>query len=130
MFFMHCAIVVPNVNPGAFMHVLVQSNPSCHASKSDVFEELTGAIPLLALWIFHEAAQDHHLQHPQGHVSANRHLRVNEIAHALEALAPDLLFLQEVQGKNLLRSLRHEGWPILPQHHYLAGGWITRWYMA
>ncbi|MBV8681014.1 MAG: endonuclease/exonuclease/phosphatase family protein [Aquitalea sp.] len=50
----------------------------------------------------------------------NRHLRLNEIAHALESLAPDLLFLQEVQGKNLLRSLRHEGWPLQPQHHYLA----------
>jgi endonuclease/exonuclease/phosphatase family metal-dependent hydrolase len=44
--------------------------------------------------------------------------------------SPDLLFLQEVQGKNLLRSLRHEGWPVQAQHHYLAGGWITRWYMA
>ncbi len=50
----------------------------------------------------------------------NRHLRVEEIAQALETLSPDLLFLQEVQGKNLLRALRHEGWPQLPQHHYLA----------
>jgi endonuclease/exonuclease/phosphatase family metal-dependent hydrolase len=50
----------------------------------------------------------------------NRHVRVDEIAHALEMQSPDLLFLQEVQGKNLLRSLRHEGWPVQPQHHYLA----------
>lgn len=50
----------------------------------------------------------------------NRHVRVDDIALALEALAPDLLFLQEVQGRNRRRALRHEAWPAVPQHTYLA----------
>jgi len=50
----------------------------------------------------------------------NRHLRVDEIAQALAGLSPDVLFLQEVQGKNLLRAVRHDAWPSLPQHHFLA----------
>ncbi len=50
----------------------------------------------------------------------NRHVRVAAIAEALHGQSPDLLFLQEVQGRNLQRALRHEHWPTLPQHHFLA----------
>ncbi|MBA8737512.1 endonuclease/exonuclease/phosphatase family protein [Chromobacterium violaceum] len=51
----------------------------------------------------------------------NRHVKVGGMAEALAELAPDMLFLQEVQGKNLERALRHQIWPVQPQHHYLAG---------
>ncbi|OWY40274.1 hypothetical protein CEK28_06015 [Xenophilus sp. AP218F] len=50
----------------------------------------------------------------------NRHLRVGDMADALEGLAPDMLFLQEVQGKNLERAVAHLAWPATPQHHFLA----------
>ncbi|GGY28494.1 endonuclease/exonuclease/phosphatase family protein [Paludibacterium paludis] len=50
----------------------------------------------------------------------NRHVRVDDIARALGSLAPDLVFLQEVQGRNALRALRHPAWPAVPQHHFLA----------
>ena len=50
----------------------------------------------------------------------NRHLRVEDMADALAELAPDMLFLQEVQGKNLERALRHHRWPAQPQHRFLA----------
>jgi endonuclease/exonuclease/phosphatase family metal-dependent hydrolase len=50
----------------------------------------------------------------------NRHVRLEDIAHALGGLAPDLVFLQEVQGRNLQRAQRHAEWSPLPQHHFLA----------
>lgn len=50
----------------------------------------------------------------------NRHVRVGDMAEALAGLGPDMLFLQEVQGRNLERALRHQRWPLQPQHHYLA----------
>ncbi|BEV70799.1 MULTISPECIES: endonuclease/exonuclease/phosphatase family protein [unclassified Paludibacterium] len=50
----------------------------------------------------------------------NRHVRLEDIARALAAQAPDLLFLQEVQGKNRRRALHHADWSVVPQHHFLA----------
>ena len=50
----------------------------------------------------------------------NRHVRLEEIARALAVQEPDLVFLQEVQGKNQLRALQHAEWSPLPQHHFLA----------
>lgn len=50
----------------------------------------------------------------------NRHLRVEDMACALGEMAPDLLFLQEVQGHNLRRAARHTNWPESAQHDYLA----------
>lgn len=50
----------------------------------------------------------------------NRHVRLEDIAHGLSSLSPDLVFLQEVQGRNVRRAVRHAEWPPLPQHHFLA----------
>lgn len=50
----------------------------------------------------------------------NRQFKLTEIASALETLSPDLVLLQEVQGKNNLRALKHENWINEPQHQYLA----------
>lgn len=50
----------------------------------------------------------------------NRHVKVAGIAEALDLLCSDLVFLQEVQGRNRLRALSHSDWPHEPQHHYLA----------
>lgn len=50
----------------------------------------------------------------------NRHVRVDDISRHLSPLSPDLVFLQEVQGRNALRALQHPSWPSVPQHHYLA----------
>jgi endonuclease/exonuclease/phosphatase family metal-dependent hydrolase len=50
----------------------------------------------------------------------NRHVRLDDIARALAAESPDLVFLQEVQGRNLRRALQHADWSPLPQHHFLA----------
>lgn len=47
----------------------------------------------------------------------NRHPRLYEIAAALLTLAPDVLFLQEVQGRHLRRERQHAAWP---QHDFLA----------
>ncbi|KZE35202.1 endonuclease/exonuclease/phosphatase family metal-dependent hydrolase [Crenobacter luteus] len=50
----------------------------------------------------------------------NRRVQLPRIAHCLSNLEPDVVFLQEVQGKNMLRSLRFADWPQEGQHHYLA----------
>ncbi|WP_039756007.1 endonuclease/exonuclease/phosphatase family protein [Chromobacterium haemolyticum] len=50
----------------------------------------------------------------------NRHVRLGDMASALESIDADVLFLQEVQGKNIERALQHASWPKLPQHHFLA----------
>lgn len=39
----------------------------------------------------------------------------------------DLIFLQEVQGKNDFRAQQFEDWPLIPQHEFLAG---TQFYAA
>ncbi|TDR81954.1 endonuclease/exonuclease/phosphatase family protein [Paludibacterium purpuratum] len=50
----------------------------------------------------------------------NRRVRLEGIARALDTQAPDLVFLQEVQGKNQRRALYHADWSSVPQHHFLA----------
>lgn len=48
--------------------------------------------------------------------------RVHGIKQAITAMAPDILFLQEVQGRHDLLALRHAGkWPVQAQHEFLAG---------
>jgi endonuclease/exonuclease/phosphatase family metal-dependent hydrolase len=50
----------------------------------------------------------------------NRHVRLDDIAHALLAHSADLVFLQEVQGRNWRRAVRHADWSPMPQQDYLA----------
>jgi endonuclease/exonuclease/phosphatase family metal-dependent hydrolase len=48
--------------------------------------------------------------------------RVHGIKQAITTMAPDILFLQEVQGRHDLLALRHAGkWPAQAQHEFLAG---------
>ncbi len=58
----------------------------------------------------------------KGFSQFNRHLTVHELRDRLRSLAPDLVFLQEVQGLHLEHSLRHADWPAQPQHEFLADG--------
>ena len=50
----------------------------------------------------------------------NRRVQLGEIARALDTLSADVVFLQEVQGRNALRALKHDNWPRQPQHQFLA----------
>lgn len=50
----------------------------------------------------------------------NRAVKLSHIASELKNLSPDLLMLQEVQGKNGQRAQRHIDWMHEPQHQYLA----------
>ena len=50
-----------------------------------------------------------------------RHARIHEMKEALDLLDADLIFLQEVQGKHDLHAMKHEKWPALSQHEFLAG---------
>ena len=50
----------------------------------------------------------------------NRRMMVHELRDRLRELAPDIAFLQEVQGLHLGHAETHEDWPAQPQHEFLA----------
>jgi hypothetical protein len=63
-----------------------------------------------------------HIQHPQGRDLLAGRPRILALKQALAQLDPDILFLQEVQGRHDLNALRHaSNWPQQGQHEYLAG---------
>lgn len=56
----------------------------------------------------------------KGFSQFNRNLAIHDLREQLRELAPDIIFLQEVQGLNLRHSLRHDNWPDQPQHEFIA----------
>lgn len=56
----------------------------------------------------------------KGFSQFNRRMVVHELREQLRELAPDVVFLQEVQGLHLGHAMRHEAWPEDPQHEFLA----------
>lgn len=56
----------------------------------------------------------------KGFSALNRRLVVHEIRERLHELAPDVVFLQEVQGAHERHSRRHVHWPQGSQHEFLA----------
>jgi len=50
----------------------------------------------------------------------NRRMVIHELREGLRTLAPDLVFLQEVQGLNERHAVRFPAWPNAPQHEFLA----------
>jgi len=56
----------------------------------------------------------------KGFSQFNRRMVVHELRERLRDLAPDLVFLQEVQGLHLGHAERHREWPEDPQHEFLA----------
>ena len=51
----------------------------------------------------------------------NRRMVIHELREGLNALKPDLVFLQEVQGDNQRHARRFAAWPGISQHEFLAG---------
>lgn len=56
----------------------------------------------------------------KGFSALNRRLVVHEIRERLHSLAPDVVFLQEVQGAHARHSRRHVAWPEVAQHEFLS----------
>jgi endonuclease/exonuclease/phosphatase family metal-dependent hydrolase len=50
----------------------------------------------------------------------NRRMVIHELREGLRALAPDIVFLQEVQGLHSRHAIHHTNWPCVPQHAFLA----------
>src|SRR5713101_8281303 len=50
----------------------------------------------------------------------NRRMTVHELRDRLKGLGADIVFLQEVVGRNLRHARRHKDWPTEPQHEFLA----------
>lgn len=61
----------------------------------------------------------------KGFSQFNRRMMVHELRDRLRDLAPDIAFLQEVQGQHDLRAARHDNWPEQPQHEFLADAFWT-----
>ncbi len=51
----------------------------------------------------------------------SRRNRIHELRAGLHALEADLVFLQEVQGRNDVHAQRFGNWPDIAQHTFLAG---------
>ncbi len=60
----------------------------------------------------------------KGVSAMSRKNRIHELRAGLHALEADLVFLQEVQGRNDLHAERFDNWPEVAQHTFLAG---DRW---
>ena len=56
----------------------------------------------------------------KGFSQFNQRMVVHELREQLRGLAPDIVFLQEVQGLHHLHAERHANWPDRPQHEFLA----------
>ena len=56
----------------------------------------------------------------KGFSQFNRRMMVHELRDRLRLLAPDVVFLQEVQGLHLGHSERYSDWPEQAQHEFLA----------
>lgn len=50
----------------------------------------------------------------------NRRLTIHELRARLRALAPDIVFLQEVVGEHAEHARSHAEWPAEPQYEFLA----------
>ena len=60
----------------------------------------------------------------KGVSAMSRRNRIHDLRAGLHALEADLVFLQEVQGRNDLHATRFANWPEISQHTFLAG---DRW---
>ena len=69
------------------------------------------------------ASYNIHKGRSSGFLGWRRRLVIHEMAQALGSMAADLVFLQEVQGRNDRAALRHAHWPIESQHDLLSNGY-------
>jgi endonuclease/exonuclease/phosphatase family metal-dependent hydrolase len=60
----------------------------------------------------------------KGVSAMSRRNRIHELRAGLHALESDIVFLQEVQGRNDMHATRFGNWPEISQHTFLAG---DRW---
>lgn len=58
----------------------------------------------------------------KGFSQFHQHLMVHELREQLRTLGPDIVFLQEVQGRHSRNAKKFEDWPYQPQDEFLAEG--------
>ena len=56
----------------------------------------------------------------KGFSQFHQHLMVHELRDQLRDLGPDIVFLQEVQGRHSRNAKKFEDWPFKPQYEFLA----------
>ena len=69
------------------------------------------------------ASYNIHKGHSSGFLGLRRRLVIHEMVPALGSMQADLVFLQEVQGRNDRAALRHAHWPLESQHDLLSNGY-------
>lgn len=69
------------------------------------------------------ASYNIHKGRSSGFLGLRRRLVIHEMAQAVGSMAADLVFLQEVQGRNDRAALRQAHWPLEPQHDLLSNGY-------
>jgi endonuclease/exonuclease/phosphatase family metal-dependent hydrolase len=57
----------------------------------------------------------------KGFTHFRRRMVIHELRERLHGLAPDIVFLQEVQGTHERHADRYHEWPGKPQHEFIAG---------
>ena len=62
----------------------------------------------------------------KGVSAMSRKNRIHDLRAGLHALEADLVFLQEVQGRNDQHAERFDNWPDIAQHTFLAAGAVVR----
>ena len=56
----------------------------------------------------------------KGFSQFNQHMMVHELREQLRLLGPDIVFLQEVQGRHSKHAKKIENWPESSQQDFLA----------
>lgn len=56
----------------------------------------------------------------KGFSQFHQHLMVHELREQLRGLGPDIVFLQEVQGRHTRNADKYKDWPYMPQYEFLA----------
>lgn len=56
----------------------------------------------------------------KGFSPLGKNLSIHLLKEQLHNVSPDIIFLQEVQGLNSKKNIKHFDWPIEPQHEFLA----------
>ena len=56
----------------------------------------------------------------KGFSQFNQRMVVHELREQLRGMAPDIVFLQEVQGRNRRHAATIDNWPEEAQHDFLA----------
>src|SRR3989339_953753 len=57
----------------------------------------------------------------KGFSPLNKRFVLPKLSRYIHTVRADIIFMQEVVGKNSHKAAKHSDWPAMPQHEYIAG---------